>query len=162
MFAKGAFAGMGGDSLVLLIDAVVVIRRIPGMVFSQGSRSSSQFSGSGISGTWVICGAIEREVGEWGNSCLQSHHPSLLDGRRHVSEGWRGWVQPTLVVAWWVAGRRAEKGWTWKRSWDASLGKLTVTSGGYQIQGLGRWRGPSLTEEQSRRPSILMGLWKKG
>ena len=104
MFAKGAFAGMGGDGLVLLIDAIVVIRQIPGMVFLQGSRSLSQFSGLGISGTWAICGAIEREVGERGNSCLQSYHPSFLDGRRDVSEGWRGWVQPTLVVAWWVAG----------------------------------------------------------
>ena len=137
MFAKGAFMGMGGDGLVLLIDAVVVIRQIPGMVFLQGSRSSSQFSSSGISGTLAICGAIKREVGEWGNSCLQSYYPSFLDGRRHVSEGWRGRVQPTLVVAWWVAGRRAEKGWTWNRSWDASLEKLTVTSRGHQIQGLG-------------------------
>ena len=42
---------------------------------------------------------------------------------------------------------------------DASLGKLTVTSRG---QGLGHWRGPELAEEQSRHPSVLMGLWKEG
>jgi hypothetical protein len=76
-------------------------------------------------------------------------------------EGWRGRVRPTLVIARWVAGRRVEKGWTWNESRDASLGKLTVASGGHWIQGLGRWRGPSLAEKQSRRPSFLMVLWKK-
>lgn len=36
MFGEGASARTGGDGLVLLVDAVVVIRRIPGVVFSRG------------------------------------------------------------------------------------------------------------------------------
>jgi hypothetical protein len=38
LFAEGAFARTGGDGLVLLVDAVVVIRRIPGVVLSRGHK----------------------------------------------------------------------------------------------------------------------------
>ena len=71
---------------------------------------------------------------------------------------WRGGGARSghTVVARWVAGRRAEKGWTWNGTRDARLGKSTVADGGHWIQGLGRWRGPPLAEERSRRPSFLM------
>jgi hypothetical protein len=38
VFGEGAFARTGGDGLVLLVDAVVVIRRIPGVVLSRGHK----------------------------------------------------------------------------------------------------------------------------
>jgi hypothetical protein len=38
VFAERASARTGGDGLVLLVDAVVVIRRIPGVFFSRGHK----------------------------------------------------------------------------------------------------------------------------
>ena len=110
-------------------------------------------------GAWATCGGIEKVVGERENwSCLQSRRPSFLYGQRRVLEGWRGQVRPTLVVARWVAGRRAEKGRTWndvgEGNRDAGLGKSTLTT----IRGLGDL---SLAERQNRRPNFLMALREK-
>lgn len=89
-------------------------------------------------------------------TCLQSRRPSFLYVEWYVLEGWMGRVQPTLVIARWVAGRR---GGTWNEDvgeWnrDASPEKSTLARAGHRIQGL----EGSLAEKQSRRPSFLTVL----